>query len=37
MRMFISDVNEWANFTFGRSELGDPRRTKRLIKCKVGK
>ena len=31
MSMFISDVNEWANFTLGNSDLGDPRRTERLI------
>lgn len=30
--MFISNADEWANFTFGQCDLGDPRRTKRLIK-----
>jgi hypothetical protein len=29
--MFINDSREWAQFTFGQCELGDPRRTARLI------
>lgn len=30
--MFISDSKEWAALLFGRAQLGDPRRTNRLVK-----
>ena len=30
--MFTSDANQWAVETFSKTQLGDPRRTKRLVK-----
>jgi hypothetical protein len=30
--MFIPDSKEWATTLFGNAQLGDPRRTNRLIK-----
>lgn len=32
----IKDIQQWTNFTFGNSQLGDKRRTNRLLKMAAG-